>query len=404
MYNGPRVKKDLKITRLRRFPILFLRRHPEIKRFILAAAYRFNLLEVLFKMSRAFGGKFPVLADGKINFMGSLVIDSESWNGNIKNYRSQGLNTNRATFTRHKPQIQKFENMPDPVISVISSLYECDLYIDLFLGDLVSQENFDEIEFYLVLVKPSDYVLNMVQRANQMYANIRFEVFDNLIGIYEAWNIAITKTTSPILTNANADDIRKSDSFIFQARTMKKYQWVDVLYQDIYLAHEFDVNWETLEDMNLEVKMGHVTESGLVLSGVNYPHHAPAWRRNLHEDVGYFNELYKSAADYEFWVRCAKAGKTFFHSRYKHAGYYLNPKGLSTSQNSAGLYELFEIQKRFAVEAPSRSQMELSNGIADYKDLRLEGKLTTANHLIFPEIITKDFIQEILMLRADGRK
>ena len=79
----------------------------------------------------------------------------------------------------------------------------------------------------------------------------------------------------------------------------------------------------------------------------NSPHNAPMWRRSLHDELGLFDTNYKSAGDYEFWMRCQVAGKTFFKSNVPHVAYYVNPEGLSTRPDTRGIMEANDITKRY---------------------------------------------------------
>jgi len=80
-----------------------------------------------------------------------------------------------------------------------------------------------------------------------------------------------------------------------------------------------------------------VTPYNLMLS--NSPHNAPMWRRQLHSDVGMFDTSYRSAGDFDFWLRCVRAGKTFFKINDPHVVYFVNPEGLSTRPDTRGIEE-----------------------------------------------------------------
>ncbi len=60
------------------------------------------------------------------------------------------------------------------------------------------------------------------------------------------------------------------------------------------------------------------------------------WRRRLHDELGLFDTRYRSAGDYEFWLRCAAAGKVFHRVADPHVVYYQNPQGYSTRADTTG--------------------------------------------------------------------
>ena len=63
----------------------------------------------------------------------------------------------------------------------------------------------------------------------------------------------------------------------------------------------------------------------------NQPHNNPMWRRSIHDKHGLFNSDYKSAGDWEFFLRSAFGGSEFKKINGVYGLYYFNPKGISTN-------------------------------------------------------------------------
>ena len=63
----------------------------------------------------------------------------------------------------------------------------------------------------------------------------------------------------------------------------------------------------------------------------NMPHAAPMWRKNYHDKYGLFDDNYKSAGDWELWLRGASQGSKFKKINGSYGLYYFNPKGISTN-------------------------------------------------------------------------
>lgn len=55
------------------------------------------------------------------------------------------------------------------------------------------------------------------------------------------------------------------------------------------------------------------------------------WKKDLHDKFGYFNQDYKSAGDWDFWLRCAFGGATYMKHPEVLGVYYFNPTGMSTN-------------------------------------------------------------------------
>jgi len=81
----------------------------------------------------------------------------------------------------------------------------------------------------------------------------------------------------------------------------------------------------------------------------NLPHNNPMWRKSLHAEYGYFDEKYRSAGDWDFWLRCAFGGAQFIKHPEILGVYYFNPTGLSTNPdyNSWKKKDEFEIFKKY---------------------------------------------------------
>ena len=64
------------------------------------------------------------------------------------------------------------------------------------------------------------------------------------------------------------------------------------------------------------------------------PHASPMWRRNMHDNYGYFDEKYRSAGDWELWLRSASKGSKFKKINQVMNLYYFNPTGISTNPDN----------------------------------------------------------------------
>ena len=58
------------------------------------------------------------------------------------------------------------------------------------------------------------------------------------------------------------------------------------------------------------------------------------WRRTLHDTYGMFDDKYKSAGDWEFWLRCSFGGAKFKKYTDILGVYYFNPDGISTNEDN----------------------------------------------------------------------
>lgn len=221
-----------------------------------------------------------------------------------------------------------------PRVSVIASLYRGGRYIERFLDMITSQTLGTDAELIIVDAQSPEGERAVIERYQASHPNIVYRRTDRRVGIYEAWNIGVELARGEYLTNANMDDIRSTDSLQLQAEVLDRYPWVDVVYQDFFYTLDDTLDFETIANFGFRSDLPIVTPANLMQ--YNSPHNAPMWRKQLHEEVGLFDQFLRSAGDYEFWMRCAARGKVFFKVNEPHVAYFQNPIGMSTQPDGPG--------------------------------------------------------------------
>ena len=61
------------------------------------------------------------------------------------------------------------------------------------------------------------------------------------------------------------------------------------------------------------------------------PHNNPMWRKSYHDKYGEFDAKYRSAGDWELWLRGASQGSKFLKIPRVLGLYYFSPTGISTN-------------------------------------------------------------------------
>ena len=232
-----------------------------------------------------------------------------------------------------------------PVVSVICSLYGGGDYIRPYLENITSQVGFDRHELIIVDADSPDGEEVVIQEFADRFSNIRYFRQDERIGIYEAWNVGIGLSRGRYLTNANLDDARHSGSLDEMAAFLETNADIDVAYSDVLYSLEPHLSWTMTDCIGVRTHLPPITTWNLL--EFNSPHCAPMWRRELHDELGGFDTSYRSAGDWEFWLRCAEAGKRFHKLPEPLIAYYLNPEGISTSADTPGIREQWPIRERY---------------------------------------------------------
>lgn len=218
-----------------------------------------------------------------------------------------------------------------PRVSLITSVYKAEEYIDQLLDNTIHQTIFNDCcEWILVDVNPpgQDYEERAIRKEALEHPQIRYLRLDQDPGIYGAWNLAIEMSTAPLITNINCDDRRAPYGLEAQARLLQARPEVDLVYNDNYWVSQPNIDWQ---HRPARTARSHVAEfSKEAMLNFNLPHNNPMWRRSLHDRHGLFNIQYRSAADWDFWLRCVQAGSVFMKHPRTLGIYYRNPRGVST--------------------------------------------------------------------------
>jgi glycosyltransferase involved in cell wall biosynthesis len=226
-------------------------------------------------------------------------------------------------------------------------LYRGADFIEQFMENITSQENFaDFCELVIIDANSPENEFEAIKKYLKKFKNIQYVRCNYRIGIYDAWNMGIDLAKGEYLTNANLDDLRRQDSFSVQASYLDNLKFVDVVYQDFYYTFDLGLTFDEIEQIGIKSNLPIVTAHNMLV--YNSPHNAPMWRKSLHDELGNFDTNYRSAGDYEFWLRCMAANKHFYKINDPHVVYYQNPKGLSTQPGTRGIIEGCEILKKYA--------------------------------------------------------
>lgn len=268
------------------------------------------------------------------NLMGTdRSISVEEWQA-----RSKSFSTNYEQAELKRYASLGIHREPEILVSAIASLYRGGDYIEQFMENITSQTIFrDYCELIIIDADSPENEASVIARYMEQFPNIVYHRAATRIGIYEAWNLGVQMSKGKYLTNTNLDDLRRSDSFERQVEILEKFSFVDVVYQDFYYSFDGKAPFAKTAAIDFKSELPIVTPYNLMQS--NCPHNAPMWRRVLHDEIGLFDASFRSAGDFDFWLRCASAGKTFYKVNDPHVVYYVNPEGLSTQPNTRGIDE-----------------------------------------------------------------
>jgi glycosyltransferase involved in cell wall biosynthesis len=218
-------------------------------------------------------------------------------------------------------------------ISIITSLYKEDLFIEGFLRDITRQSAFHACELIIVAPDLSVYERDMIERYSHMYPHqIIVEEPKTDPGLYNCWNKAIELSSGEYITNANLDDRKHPDSILIHWHAIEEHPDIDLVYAYSLVTHEPNDTFESTEARDFFPCYDFRGLEGLLLH--NSPHNNPMWRKTLHDKYGMFDGSYKCAADAEMWLRAVQHGSIFKKIDQILGLYYRNPKGVSSNPDT----------------------------------------------------------------------
>ena len=256
-----------------------------------------------------------------------------------------------ATYVSSSP-VAKVNVNDLPKISIITSIYNGDEYIRPFLEDITRQTIFDRCELILINAASPGNEEEVINEYLKKHDNIVYKKLSKDPGIYGVWNKGVKMATGEYITNANLDDRKSPNSLERHAIELFANEDVDLVYADMAITDKPNEVWESNSSQGRRYNFPEYSFDNLKM--VNMPHASPMWRKSLHGKYGVFNKKYKSAGDWEMWLRAASKGSKFKKINGVLGLYYFNPTGISTNPDNFGWKreeerEIFEAYKDVAV-------------------------------------------------------
>ncbi len=321
------------------------------------ARERFVLNMVNGHLNKVLSGKMEEPHDGSnCQIMGTTrILTKKMWDerGRELAAEDQGQPARQQLSLRDRPP---FKHSGVFKVSMIASLYRGGKFIRQFLENITSQTAFDVAELIVIDASSPEGESAVIAQFQERFPNIVYHRANFRIGIYEAWNQGVELARGQYLTNTNLDDLRREDSIELQMTFLDRNPHVDVVYQDFYYTLDSSLSFDEIAAFDFKSSLPVLTPHNMLV--FNSPHNAPMWRAKLHDDVGRFDTRYRSAGDYEFWLRCLTKEKKFRKLNSPHVAYFQNPEGISTRPDTRGIEEAHHILTRYSASLMSPALLQ----------------------------------------------
>ena len=210
--------------------------------------------------------------------------------------------------------------MIEPLISLVTSAYRSDQYLEAYFQSVCAQTIFGRMEVILILNDPSAEACAIAEMYLTRYPEqIRItKVLRETIGV--STNRGYRQAMGRFLAYADVDDTRTPDCYERQAEVLESNPNCDFTYGDFVVVDAPGKREGRLVNVN-EFDRIELMRSSMV--GANH-----FFRRELLDRCGYWDEQLHSGGDFDFQVRAAfnstfkktGGGPLFFYTRFPNSG------------------------------------------------------------------------------------
>jgi glycosyltransferase involved in cell wall biosynthesis len=158
----------------------------------------------------------------------------------------------------------------------------------------VLNQSYQDFEFIVIDGNSNDGSKDVIEKYRE---KLSYWVSESDIGIYHAMNKGIEVAKGEYLLFMNSGDVLVNDVTILNVCAEKLVE--DIVAFDCFLE----------KDNKVVGRRTHIEKPTLFyVIRHGFKHQSTFIKRSLFEKLGLYNEFYKIAGDYEFWIRC------FLHS------------------------------------------------------------------------------------------
>lgn len=223
-------------------------------------------------------------------------------------------------------------------LSILLSCYKGDTFIESYIENLLVSRYVDYTTLVAINFPFSHQNPEFIESQIRRYPDVVLVNHSDNISLYEAWNQAIRLSTTPYVANLNLDDRVAFDYYEGACEVL------DIMQADVYSSRAYAT--DSVGEKNSRTRLQeHLADSRFGIDGIaeygisdlvsiregqikklSIPHCAPVWRRNLHEEHGFFDcRRFDFCADFEFWLRVAAGGGRFVLQKQTQTIFYQAP-------------------------------------------------------------------------------
>lgn len=210
-------------------------------------------------------------------------------------------------------------------ISVITSLYNSQNYLQGYFNALSEIVNKEELEILLIHNAANAEELAIINSRLPQFPFIK-HIRVEREGLYNTWNRGVKLATADYLTVWNVDDVHLPESLKNQADALDQNPGAALAYGDFIIVNNYG------DTEGYAMNEPEFSSSDPTFLRRHHIGCFPMWRKSVHDKIGYFDEQFRLIADLDFQIRVAKSFAMI--KIPQQLGYYLEGTPGNLSSNS----------------------------------------------------------------------
>jgi len=278
-------------------------------------------------------------------------------------------------------------------VTAIVSTYNSEIFIENCLKNLINQtlHKNNELEIIVIDSNSEQNEKKIVNKFQKTSRHIKYVRTDERESIYMSWNRGCKLSKGKYITNANTDDSHRYDALEVMANTLDSHTTVALVYADVFVTRYPNQSFDNHIRCGYHIRPDFETQ--IMLTGCHMGPQ-PMWRREIHSKIGWFDETFVSAGDYDFWCKVALHYQMFHIPEFLGL-YYENPHGICNSALNISYDETKTIKEKYFDKFP-KSNNNYTNNFQFDETIRENGfvniGIITFNRLEF----TKKTIESVI--------
>lgn len=225
-------------------------------------------------------------------------------------------------------------------ISIICSNYNSDLWINEYLN-YVNTQTAKDFDIIFVDACSTDNSLSVIKNFKfRSGINTKIIESESRIGLYTAWNIAIKAASTDYIMNYNTDDMLFDYALETYEKWIIKDPKADIIFGPFGLVKTRDIY-----NFSLYAKWPKYNHALLMYEYLCGPF--PLIKKKVFEEIGYFDESYITAGDYEMVARMSKNGYNFQQIEQCIGCFYERGDSISNRDKDLLDYEIKKVKNTY---------------------------------------------------------